>query len=65
MDEQKIKKVRKNRNPILDSFALDLLNYKGIGSGIVRCLQIYPHIEFVNGKEAEEFKVIIKKQELK
>jgi len=43
---------------------MDLLNYKGIGSGIVRCLQIYPDIDFINDKEAEEFKVIIKKPKL-
>ncbi len=65
LDEQKIKRgIRKKRNPVLDSFAMDVLNYKGIGSGIVRCLQIYPDIEFINDKEAEEFKVIIKKPKL-
>ena len=62
LNEEKIKKgIRKKRNPIIDSFAMDLLHYRGIGSGIVRCLQLYPDIEFINDKEGEEFKVIIQK----
>lgn len=62
LTEEKIKRgIRKKRNPILDSFAPDLLPYRGVGSGILRALQAYPDIEFINDREAEEFKVIIKR----
>ena len=53
------KGVRKSRNNILVSFAPDLLEYRGFGSGIVRALQAYPQIEFLNDTEAEQFKVTI------
>jgi len=65
LTEEKIKKgIRKKRNPLIDSFAADVLQYRGIGSGILRALQAYPDIEFINDKEAEEFKVIIKRPSL-
>ncbi|MEM8526452.1 MAG: RNA-binding domain-containing protein [Bacteroidota bacterium] len=51
--------IRRKRNNILDSFAPHLLNYRGIGSGILRSLHTYPNIDFVNDKEAGQFKVII------
>lgn len=43
----------------LDSFAPDLLDYRAIGSGIVRALQAYPDIDFINEVEADQFTVII------
>ena len=46
--------VRRSRNVLLASFAPDLLNYRGIGSGIVRALKAWPSIEWVNGIESEE-----------
>ncbi|MBN2093598.1 ATP-dependent DNA helicase RecG, partial [candidate division KSB1 bacterium] len=49
------------RNPTLSSFAFDLLAFRGIGSGILRALKAYPHIEFVNNIDLEQFKVIIKR----
>lgn len=55
--------VSKRRNELLSMFALDVLPYRAIGSGIVRALQAYPHIDFINDKVAEEFKVIIKRPE--
>ncbi|MCP5107371.1 MAG: ATP-dependent DNA helicase RecG, partial [bacterium] len=59
---EKIKKgVSVRRNHTLASFAFDLIPYRGIGSGIIRALQHYPHIEFINDAEAEQFKVIIKR----
>ncbi len=60
LNEEKIKRgIRKKRNPLIDSFAADLLPYRGIGSGILRALQAYPTIEFLNDRQAEEFKVTI------
>jgi len=61
---EKIKRgIRKKRNPIIDSFAYDLLEYRGVGSGIIRALQAYPDIEFFNDIEGEEFVVTIKRPE--
>lgn len=51
--------IRKKRNSLLDSFAPDLIPYRGVGSGIVRALQAYPHIDFINDIEGEQFKVVI------
>lgn len=53
--------IRRSRNTILASLAPDVLPYRGIGSGILRSLKAWPHIEFVNDKEGEEFRVIIKR----
>lgn len=46
--------VRRSRNVLLASFAPDLLNFRGIGSGIVRVLKIWPSISWVNDMESEE-----------
>ena len=51
--------VRKKRNNILDSFAPAVLRYREAGSGILRALEAYPHIDFINDTEAEQFTVII------
>ncbi|MEZ4772505.1 MAG: putative DNA binding domain-containing protein [Bacteroidia bacterium] len=51
--------IRKKRNNILDSFAPQLLNYRGAGSGILRALEAWPQIDFINDIEAEQFTVII------
>lgn len=52
------------RNPILASFATRLLPYRGIGSGIVRALKAYPHIDFEDDREGHLFKVTIWRQAL-
>ncbi len=49
------------RNPTLASFAFDLLPFKGLGSGILRALHLYPHIDFVNDLEAEQFTAIVRR----
>jgi ATP-dependent DNA helicase RecG len=54
--------IRKKRNNILDSFAPDVLNYRGIGSGILRALAAYPHLDFINDIEAQQFTVVIHRQ---
>lgn len=51
--------IRKKRNPILDSLAPTLLNYRGVGSGILRALAAYPAIDFINDTEGEQFTAII------
>jgi len=60
LTEEQIKKgVRRSRNNIIASLAPDLLEYRGAGSGILRALQAYPAIQFINDTEGEQFKVII------
>lgn len=51
--------VRRSRNVLLASFAPDLLNFRGVGSGIVRALKAWPSISWVNDKESEEVVVTI------
>ncbi|MEI6408934.1 MAG: ATP-binding protein [Bacteroidota bacterium] len=53
--------IRRARNTILTSLAPDVLPYRGIGSGILRSLQVWPDIEFINDKAAEQFTVVIKR----
>ena len=36
-----------------------MLPYSGLGSGIQRVLEKYPHITFVDDKDSNQFKVII------
>ncbi len=48
------------RNPILASFATKLLPYRGLGSGIRRALKAYDKIEFVEDRDGNAFKAIIK-----
>jgi ATP-dependent DNA helicase RecG len=57
--------VSRRRNHILASYALDVLPYRGAGSGVLRALQAWPHIEFQNFPEAEQFNVIIRRPEHK
>jgi ATP-dependent DNA helicase RecG len=51
--------VRRSRNVLLASFAPDLLNFRGIGSGIVRALKAWPLLSWVNDTESEEVVVTI------
>ena len=50
---------RKSRNFIIASIAPDLMDYRGAGSGIVRALQAYPNIDFINNTQTEQFTAII------
>ncbi|NOQ35126.1 MAG: hypothetical protein GQ569_04440 [Methylococcaceae bacterium] len=52
------------RNPIIASFASKILPYRGLGNGIRRALKAYPDIEFVDDREGNLFKVIIKRPAL-
>lgn len=56
--EQIRRGVRRSRNVLLTSFAPDVLNFRGIGSGIVRALKLWPSISWDNDIEAEE--VVVK-----
>lgn len=49
-----------SRNPILSSFASRILPYSGIGTGIQRALRLFPDIEFIDEREGNLFKVIIR-----
>jgi ATP-dependent DNA helicase RecG len=50
------------RNPILASFAPKLLPYRGLGNGILRALKEYPAIEFVDDREGNQFRVVIRRR---
>jgi len=64
-EEQVRRGVRRTRNTIIASFAPDILEYRGAGSGILRALHEYPSIDFINDIEGEQFKVIISRPEKK
>ena len=49
------------RNPVLASFAYQVLPYRGFGSGILRALANYPHIDFIDDRDGNQFKCIIKR----
>jgi ATP-dependent DNA helicase RecG len=49
------------RNPVLASFAYQILPYRGFGSGILRALEKYPDIDFIDDREGNLFKCIIKR----
>ncbi len=49
------------RNPVLASFAAKILPYRGLGNGIRRALKAYPDIEFVDDRDGNLFKVMIKR----
>lgn len=51
------------RNQVIVSFASKLLPYRGVGTGIIRALQSYNQIEFINDIETERFKVIIHRKQ--
>jgi ATP-dependent DNA helicase RecG len=46
--------VRRSRNVLLTSFAPDVLNFRGVGSGIVRALKAWHSISWVNDTDSEE-----------
>jgi ATP-dependent DNA helicase RecG len=66
LTEEQIKRgVRRSRNNIIASLAPDLMEYRGAGSGILRALQAYPSIEFINDVSGEQFIVKIPRSEKK
>ena len=49
------------RNPTLASFAYQILPYRGFGSGILRSLEKYPDIDFIDDRDGNLFKCIIRR----
>ena len=52
--EQIRRGLRRSRNVLLASFAPELLNYRGIGSGVLRALKSWPSISWFNDTDGEE-----------
>jgi len=62
---EKIKFGNSNvRNPILASFAPHILPYRGLGSGVLRSIQAYPDIDFIDNRDGNLFKVIIQRKQI-
>lgn len=49
------------RNPVLASFAYQILPYRGFGSGILRALENYPNIDFIDDRDGNLFTCIIRR----
>ncbi|MBE7927349.1 Fic family protein [Pseudomonas saudiphocaensis] len=49
----------KRRNPVLSDHAAHLLPYRGLGSGIHRALQAWPHIELQDHRNGNEFRAVV------
>ncbi|HOJ04010.1 MAG TPA: putative DNA binding domain-containing protein [Bacteroidota bacterium] len=52
--------IRRSRNVVLTSFAPDVLNFRGVGSGIVRAIKAWPSISWINDTEGDEVAAIIR-----
>jgi ATP-dependent DNA helicase RecG len=52
------------RNFILASFAMRILPYAGLGTGIKRAITAYPHITFEDDRAGNQFKVTIARREI-
>lgn len=50
-----------SRNPVLASFANQILPYRGYGSGILRALKHYPAIEFIDNPDGNLFTCVIRR----
>ncbi|WGS86105.1 RNA-binding domain-containing protein [Methylomonas sp. UP202] len=50
------------RNPILASFAPRVLPYRGLGSGVLRAIKAYPDIEFIDDRDGNIFKAVIRRE---
>jgi ATP-dependent DNA helicase RecG len=47
---------------VLASYATKIVPYSGLGSGIPRALDEYPDIDFIDDREGNQFKVIIRRK---
>ncbi len=52
------------RNNLLTSFCSQIMNYRGIGSGVKRALKAHPETDFINDKERELFISILKRPQI-
>ena len=50
-----------SRNPVLASFANQILPYRGYGSGVLRALEHYPAIDFIDDRDGNLFKCVLKR----
>ncbi len=50
------------RNPILTSYATKVLPYRGLGTGILRALKEYPAIDFVDDRDGNLFRAVIRRR---
>ncbi len=50
-----------SRNPVLASFANQILPYRGYGSGILRALENYPSIDFIDDRDGNLFICVIRR----
>jgi len=57
--EQMRRGVRRDRNPLIASFGNDLMQYRGLGSGVVRAIRHVPDLRIEEDAEAEEVVVTI------
>lgn len=57
--EQMLRGIRRGRNAVIESFADAVLNYRGVGSGVLRSLEAAPGIRFEEDFSAEELVVTI------
>ena len=55
--EQMLRGIRRGRNAVIESFADAVLNYRGVGSGVLRSLEAMPGIRFEEDFGAEELVV--------
>jgi len=62
--EQILLGVSNTRNQLLASHANHIIPYRGYGSGIIRAKANYPDIDFVDGRDTNTFKVILKRLKL-
>lgn len=53
------------RNQTLTSHAAWMLPYRGLGNGVLSVLKLCPDTIFINNKESDEFRVIVKRKSLK
>lgn len=51
------------RNSLIVTYGSRLMNYRGLGSGIIRSFEAQPNIELINDKEGEQFIVRIPREE--
>lgn len=50
------------RNPTLTSYSTAILPYRGLGTGILRSLKEYPAIDFLDDREGNLFRAVIRRQ---
>jgi len=54
--------VTNTRNQLLASHANHIIPYRGYGSGIIRALASYPDIVFIDDRDSNQFKAILKRR---